>query len=127
MNAKLSKPDKKKSSIVGIGIDIEEISRFRELPYEERKEFYTTIFTEQEIRYCLEKRDPYPHFAVRFCAKEAFFKASPRQQIKNPLHIEIVMKGRIPQVRCNLLGHTIHLSMSHANNHATAIVLIENI
>jgi len=117
----------KKSSIAGIGIDIEEISRFRKLPYEEREEFYTTIFTESEIRYCLEKRDPYPHFAVRFCAKEAFCKASPRQQIKNPLDIEIVMKGRIPQVRCNLLGQTIHLSMSHTNNHATAIVFIENI
>jgi len=28
-----------------------------------------------EIQYCLQKRNPFPNFAARFAAKEAFVKA----------------------------------------------------
>jgi len=33
------------------------------------------VFTEGEIAYCRRRSDPAPHFAARFAAKEAGFKA----------------------------------------------------
>jgi holo-[acyl-carrier protein] synthase len=33
------------------------------------------LFTDKEIRYCEAKKDPYPHYAGRFAAKEAFLKS----------------------------------------------------
>jgi holo-[acyl-carrier protein] synthase len=56
------------------GIDIVEIKRIKEL-INKRKNFIHRVFTKSEITYCTSKRDPYPHFASRFAAKEAFLKA----------------------------------------------------
>ena len=33
------------------------------------------IFTQEELRYCLAKDDPWPSLAARFAAKEAVMKA----------------------------------------------------
>ena len=38
-------------------------------------EFQRSLFTLREIEYCSAKRYPARHFAARFAAKEAFFKA----------------------------------------------------
>jgi holo-[acyl-carrier protein] synthase len=37
--------------------------------------FLQRVFTEEEIAYCRRRRDPIPHFAARFAAKEATLKA----------------------------------------------------
>lgn len=37
--------------------------------------FLRRVFTEAEIAYCRGRRDPVPHFAARFAAKEAAMKA----------------------------------------------------
>jgi holo-[acyl-carrier protein] synthase len=37
--------------------------------------FLRRVFTEGEIAYCRRRRDPIPHFAARFAAKEAALKA----------------------------------------------------
>src|SRR5438093_11015003 len=37
--------------------------------------FLQRVFTEAEIAYCRARRDPVPHFAARFAAKEAGLKA----------------------------------------------------
>jgi holo-[acyl-carrier protein] synthase len=37
--------------------------------------FVRRVFTEIEIAYCRSRRDPVPHFAARFAAKEAAMKA----------------------------------------------------
>ena len=60
--------------IVGIGCDILDISRVkRQLGADDG--FTAQIFTSEEIAYCRGKRYPERHFAARFAAKEAFFKA----------------------------------------------------
>lgn len=106
-----------------IGIDIEEISRFSKLKYEKSKSFYEKIFTPQEIKYCLSKSNPYPHFTARFCAKEAVLKAL-NQQIKLT-NIEIIMRNK--KAVLNLPTHKqALLSLSHTKKYAIAFVLILN-
>ena len=105
-----------------IGIDIEEISRFTKIQYKNKKSFYKRIFTEDEIKYCLSKSNPYPHFAVRFCAKEAAIKALNIKKIK--VHdIEIKMIKNKPTI---LLPNDRKgkVSLSHSINYAIAIVMI---
>jgi holo-[acyl-carrier protein] synthase len=40
-----------------------------------QERFLHRVFTPQEIAYCRSRRDPVPHFAARFAAKEAGLKA----------------------------------------------------
>ncbi len=56
------------------GVDIVEISKLKEV-FTNNKDFATDIFTENERDYCMSKKDPFPHFAARFAAKEAGLKA----------------------------------------------------
>lgn len=58
------------------GTDIIEISRIKESIEKFGDNFLTTIFTEKEIEYCEKhKAQKYQHYAARFAAKEAAFKA----------------------------------------------------
>jgi len=60
--------------IIGIGIDIVDISSFTE-SFNKSKRFRQRVFTENEIAYCESKSNKYQHYAVRFAAKEAVMKA----------------------------------------------------
>ncbi len=61
--------------IVGLGTDVLEIPRMaRELAKEEGG-FAGQVFTAAEREYCEGRRRPEEHFAARFAAKEALFKA----------------------------------------------------
>lgn len=62
-------------TVKGIGIDVVQISRMREVIGRWEERFLLRIFTEQEIAYCRARRDCVPHFAARFAAKEAGLKA----------------------------------------------------
>lgn len=59
----------------GVGIDIEDIERFRGKPSEEAEAFSKKVFTSGEISYCRSRKDPEMHLALRFAAKEAVYKA----------------------------------------------------
>jgi holo-[acyl-carrier protein] synthase len=61
--------------IVGLGIDISEVSRIRETIERRGEAFLKRVFTAAEIAYCRTHRDPYERFAARFAAKEAAMKA----------------------------------------------------
>ncbi len=56
------------------GVDLVEVGRLQRA-YERHEAFRTDVFTEAECAYCLKRRNPYPHFAARFAAKEACLKA----------------------------------------------------
>ncbi len=56
-----------------MGVDIEEVARFQRLI--RNKRFLARVFTSQEIAYCSAKKNKAQHFAVRFAAKEAVWKA----------------------------------------------------
>jgi len=56
------------------GVDLVEISKFREI-VQRHNHFISDIFTERERAYCESMKDPYPHLAGRFAAKESYLKA----------------------------------------------------
>lgn len=58
------------------GTDIIEIGRIKKSIEELGEKFLTKIYSEKEIRYCEGKNTAkYQHYAARFAAKEAIFKA----------------------------------------------------
>ena len=61
---------------VTTGIDIIEVERIKEAILEMGDSFLNRIYTEKEIEYCNKSEVmKYQHFAARFAAKEAVFKA----------------------------------------------------
>jgi holo-[acyl-carrier protein] synthase len=62
-------------SVIGIGIDIIEVSRIRASLERHGERFHRKICTASEAEYCTRMRDPAPFFAARFAAKEAVSKA----------------------------------------------------
>jgi holo-[acyl-carrier protein] synthase len=62
-------------TVRGVGVDLVKIPRMREVITRWDERFLRRVFTEQEIAYCRGRRDPTPHFAARFAAKEAGMKA----------------------------------------------------
>jgi len=61
--------------ISGLGNDLVRIQRFRHFLQAGKTAILERLFTDGERAYCLSKKDPAPHLAVRFAAKEAFLKA----------------------------------------------------
>lgn len=103
-----------------IGVDIENISRFKQLPFSSNQEFYKKIFTPKEIEYCLSKAEPYQHFAARFCAKEAFIKAN-NETITDIASIEITSNKGKPELYYK--GKIFPISLSHDKDQAIAFTM----
>src|SRR5690348_8213344 len=61
--------------ILGTGIDIVEVSRIRHSYERFGDRFLNRILLADEIAYCLSHKNPAPHLAARFAAKEAISKA----------------------------------------------------
>ena len=58
------------------GTDIIEIERIKNSIEKFGERFLNTVFTENEIKYCESKnKQKYQHYAARFAAKEAVYKA----------------------------------------------------
>ena len=60
--------------ITGIGIDMIETERV-EAKIVKESGFREMVFSKKEIDYCESKTNKFEHYAARFAAKEAFFKA----------------------------------------------------
>jgi holo-[acyl-carrier protein] synthase len=60
---------------LGLGIDLVEVGRIRDLLTRHGQRFKEKTFTAGEITYCDSCADPAMHYAARFAAKEAAAKA----------------------------------------------------
>lgn len=61
--------------IIGLGVDIVEISRIKSAVIRWKEAFLKRVFTDNEIIYSQNKKFAYQHLAARFAAKEAVLKA----------------------------------------------------
>jgi holo-[acyl-carrier protein] synthase len=59
----------------GVGVDTEQVARWRQLLPHLRATSHRRLFSEQEHCYCESFADPAPVYAGHWCAKEAVFKA----------------------------------------------------
>ena len=109
--------------IINIGTDIEEVSRFENLD----SKVLNRLFTAEEIEYCCSKKNKAEHLAVRYCAKEAVFKALPFDKIAfKKIQISNANSGApivtVKDKRAKDLCFKI--SLSHTKNFAQAVVLV---
>jgi len=121
---------------VKTGTDIIEVERIKDSIEKLGDKFLNRVFTENEIKYCEEKKiTKYEHYAARFAAKEAIFKAiSPLLDNKFSIDwtdIEILNdnQGRPYAVMSkeNLKNINMDISLSHIKEYAiaTAVTVLE--
>ena len=87
--------------IIGIGMDVTDLPRIAQALDRYGERFLRRVFTEREIAYCTRRRNPVPHLAGRFAAKEAAMKALGTGHSMGVLwkDIEVVRGGGPPQLR----------------------------
>lgn len=130
--------------ILGIGIDTVDVHRFAAYA-SQSDDMLQKIFSPSEIAYCLSKKDPAPHFASRFAAREAFLKAYQAMMVhhynqepmanlftinKNvkvthtnhgiPL-LQVTWEHIIPEY---IIPPNVHISISHTQTVATVSIII---
>ncbi|MBF0531753.1 MAG: holo-ACP synthase [Candidatus Omnitrophica bacterium] len=113
--------------IIGTGVDIIEVQRVKEAIDRWGDGFLSHVFTAKEIAYARQHKFPAQHFAARFAAKEAVYKAigdDPRVGWKD---LEIVNDAH-GRPCCVFLKdqfkYQIHVSLSHTRNYAVANAII---
>lgn len=119
---------------VSCGVDIIEIERVKNSIENVGEKFLKKVFTDKEIEYCENRKgQKYQHYAGRFAAKEAAFKAI-SSQLDDKYSVswkdfEIVndMQGR-PQINISNLNvekiEDIDVSISHCKLYAMANVVL---
>jgi len=122
--------------IYGVGIDEIEVARVA-TKLERTAGLKERLFTEDEIRYCESKRFKAQHFAARFAAKEAFFKALGTGWSRGFAFVEIeIVNDNIGKPACLMHGKIkhfarqegivkAHVSMTHLKETASAMVVLE--
>jgi len=123
--------------IVGLGIDIVELARIREMLDRHGDRFYRRILSESEEAYCRSQADPVPHVGGRWAAKEAAVKAF-GTGFSDGIGWKDVEVWRetsgLPRLRfhgraAELVrdrGITVaHVSLAHDRSVATAVVVLE--
>lgn len=124
--------------IVGVGFDIVAIARVEEMLARKEQRALDRLFTPHEQEYAMARARPAMHLAARLAAKEAVFKAltgsddakkigwkeaEVRRGAEGPP--VLVFSGRA-ETRAKELGVTrVHLTLSHTDDVAGAVVVLE--
>ena len=116
---------------ISCGTDIIEIERIKNSIEKYEQKFKENIYTEKETEYCeSHKAQKFQHYAVRFAAKEAIFKAISKKLDENYLWTdfeiinsesgkpEVYLKKEIPEIE------SIDISLSHCKEYAVATVVV---
>src|SRR5215212_6474965 len=123
-------------NILGLGFDATDIPRIASTVERYGDRFLHRVFTEGEIAYATRRRNPAPHFAGRFAAKEAAMKALGTGHSQGVLwrDIEVVRApGEAPQLRFHggaarrlayLNANSSLLTITHSQTLAIAQVML---
>lgn len=119
---------------ISCGTDIIEIERIRRSIEKLGEKFLNEVYTDKEIQYCeSRKKQKYQHYAARFAAKEAIFKAISRN-LKDKYEvgwkdIEVLNDEQSrPYVKIKEeIKTNIDISISHCKEYAvaTAVMITE--
>jgi holo-[acyl-carrier protein] synthase len=122
-------------NILGIGTDITECLRIARMIERHGEQFMDRVYTDEEIRYCQNRREATQHFTGRWAAKEAVLKAlgigSRRGIAWRDIEIRnepggrpvVAVRGGIKDVVQRLGVAQIFVSISHCRTHATAYAI----
>ena len=122
--------------IAGLGTDMIEVERVA-TKMMKGSGFKELVFSKNEIAYCEVKANKFEHYAARFAAKEAFFKALGTGWLNGTAFNEIeIINDEKGRPYFNFLGATailletmnfknITVSLTHLKTIASAIVIIE--
>jgi holo-[acyl-carrier protein] synthase len=123
--------------ILGIGIDIIEVARIRAAYERFGERLLHRILLADEIRYCLSHKAPEPFLAARFAAKEAISKAFGtgigaqlgwhdmeigRKPSGEPF---VTLRGMGQKLLAQRQGRAVFISLSHTQNYAAAMAILE--
>ena len=126
--------------IRGIGMDRADIDRIARLLGRHPERARRRLFTEGERAYCDRRAQPARHFAARFAAKEAAYKALAGSEEARHIHwLEIEVANSPLDGRPTLLLHgtaakraaelgvvTVHITLTHSDEVAAAVVVLES-
>ncbi len=117
------------------GTDIIEVKRIKDAINKKGDKFLNKIYTPFEIEYCNSKNSmKYQHFAARFAAKEAIFKAI-SEKMKNKYEItwtDVEIKNdeegkpKVVFLKENYNINQIDISISHVKEYAIAMCIVES-
>jgi holo-[acyl-carrier protein] synthase len=118
--------------IVGIGLDLAEVARYRFSP-ERLAHFARKIYTEEELTYALSKRNSAERFAGFFAAKEAARKAFGIAFPWRSIGVSHDPTGkpflRFEEAARKLMrpqeSVSVHLTITHTTTTAAATVILE--
>ncbi len=106
-----------------IGLDIVEIGRIKSLARRTPR-FLTRVFTADEIAYCRAKKRQWQHFAVRFAAKEAVWKALDRDGLSlKDISVSRDRRGKPGVLVKGRPARGFALSLSHSESYAVAVAV----
>lgn len=124
--------------IVGIGFDLVAIARVEEMLARKEQRALDRLFTAHEQEYALTRARPAMHLAARLAAKEAVFKAltgsddakkigwkeaEVRRGAEGPPVLHFT--GRALARAVELGVQKVHLTLSHTDDTAGAVVILE--
>jgi len=121
--------------VIGLGVDILEVKRIKQIFNKRKKAFLKRIYTQEEIKYCENKKRSIESFAVRFSAKEAFIKAIENEYNITYKEIEVVKKeskkpaiilsGQALKAAKEKNVTEILVSLSHQKNYVIANIILK--
>ncbi len=125
--------------ILGVGIDLIEVARIQAAYEKFGARFLQRILNDREIDYCLSHRAPAPFLAARFAAKEAVAKAFGtgigarlawrdmeigRRESGEPY---LMLHGGGQTLLEARGGRDVLISLSHTQQHATAVAILQGV
>jgi holo-[acyl-carrier protein] synthase len=123
--------------VLGIGIDLVNITRIERLLQKWGDRFKKRVFSQEEINYSQRYKRSSERFAANFAVKEAFFKALGKGFKGNIRMLDIeVRRDEYGKPYVNLYGNakqvaemmeikSVYVSISHDCDYATAVLILE--
>jgi holo-[acyl-carrier protein] synthase len=126
--------------ILGVGVDAVDIARVERMHGSYGERMLAKLFTDGELAYFTRKAFPAQHIAVRLAAKEAAYKALSGNDAARAIgwrEIEVMTRsdgapelrlhGRAAERFAEVQGTTIHVTLTHSQATAVAVVIVERL